>query len=444
MVSRSPDLPQEFDRLSREFTSIGQNQNYYENIKEFKENIGISILIGLRDAAWDEDLYREYEHFDAFQRSLLRSVTELDVSKFRDIIQERIYLTPFHFEYHFPHNSSAKVEIKVDPADVPPSNIHVIIGRNGAGKTQLLNSMSDVICNGDLGDGSPRVLFYDENEKKIKGERAFSNIISVAFSAFDEFEGHFQSKKTKSGINYTYIGLRKVHTSDSGKTSIRIKSPREQKGDFIDSILICLRSSRKPRWRAAMRILENDPLFSELKLEGLADLPQDEIAASAGNIFESSSSGHKIVLLAMTRLVELVSERTLVLIDEPESHLHPPLIASFVRALSNLLVLRNGIAILATHSPVVVQEVPRQCVSLLFRSGNEVVVERPNMETFAENVSALTSHIFRVELTESGYYEIIRRIVRDYESLEEASIEFNDKLGAEGRALLRAMWKERQ
>jgi predicted ATP-dependent endonuclease of OLD family len=76
--------------------------------------------------------------------------------------------------------------------------------------------------------------------------------------------------------------------------------------------------------------------------------------------FNTLSSGHKIVLLTMTRLVELVEQRTLVLIDEPEAHLHPPLLSSFVRALSALLKRRNAVAIIATHSPVVLQETPRR------------------------------------------------------------------------------------
>ncbi len=39
------------------------------------------------------------------------------------------------------------------------------------------------------------------------------------------------------------------------------------------------------------------------------------------------SSGHAIVLLTVTKLVARVEEKTLVLIDEPESHLHPPLLS---------------------------------------------------------------------------------------------------------------------
>ena len=98
----------------------------------------------------------------------------------------------------------------------------------------------------------------------------------------------------------------------------------------------------------------------------------------------------------MTKLVELVSERTLVLIDEPEAHLHPPLAASFIRALSALLATRNGLAILATHSTVMLQEVPQDCVWLLFRTGATIEVERPQIETFAETLGVLTREVFRL------------------------------------------------
>jgi len=41
-------------------------------------------------------------------------------------------------------------------------------------------------------------------------------------------------------------------------------------------------------------------------------------------ILSRMSSGHAVVLLTITRLVATVEEKTLVLLDEPESHLHPP------------------------------------------------------------------------------------------------------------------------
>ncbi|PJN92440.1 hypothetical protein CNY89_29680, partial [Amaricoccus sp. HAR-UPW-R2A-40] len=71
------------------------------------------------------------------------------------------------------------------------------------------------------------------------------------------------------------------------------------------------------------------------------------------------SSGHAIIILTLTQLVAQVQEKSLVLMDEPESHLHPPLLSAFIRSLSRLLHRQNGVAIIATHSPVVLQEIPR-------------------------------------------------------------------------------------
>lgn len=173
---------------------------------------------------------------------------------------------------------------------------------------------------------------------------------------------------TRSGIEYTYVGLKKrIRKGDERATGN--KNEADLQKDFVESTLRCLRSASRPRWQAAMRLLEADPLFAALRLSDLPNLPANEIEGRAGELFESASSGHKVVLLTLTQLSELVSERTLVLIDEPEAHLHPPLVMAFVRALSDLLTKRNGVAILATHSPVVAQEVPASCISLMFRPG---------------------------------------------------------------------------
>jgi predicted ATP-binding protein involved in virulence len=140
----------------------------------------------------------------------------------------------------------------------------------------------------------------------------------------------------------------------------------------------------------------------------------------------------------------MVEERTLVLIDEPEAHLHPPLQASFIRALSSLLATRNGVGLLATHSPVMLQEIPKSCVWLLFRDGIHVSAERPTIETFAENLGVLTREVFRVEVTQSGYHTLLRNNVGSSESLADLFAAFNDQLGTEGRAIARTLWRRRE
>jgi len=160
-------------------------------------------------------------------------------------------------------------------------------------------------------------------------------------------------------------------------------------------------------------------------------------------IFKNLSSGHQIVLLTITRLVESVEERTLVLLDEPESHLHPPLLSAFVRSLSELLVYRNGVAIIATHSPVILQEVPKNSVWKLRRNGAEAIAERPEIETFGENVGTLTREVFGLEVTQSGFHKLLQDAVNQNQNFEQTMQMFGNELGSEARAILRALIVDR-
>ncbi|HER5980563.1 TPA: hypothetical protein VLG99_001606 [Streptococcus pyogenes] len=52
----------------------------------------------------------------------------------------------------------------------------------------------------------------------------------------------------------------------------------------------------------------------------------------------------------------------------------------------------NGVAILATHSPIILQEVQKECVYKLSRemSTDFMQAVRPSNETFAEDIGSLT------------------------------------------------------
>ena len=157
------------------------------------------------------------------------------------------------------------------------------------------------------------------------------------------------------------------------------------------------------------------------------------------NFFLGLSSGHAIVLLSITKLVEYIEEKTLVLIDEPEGHLHPPLLSAFIRAISDLLVNRNAVAIVATHSPVVLQEVPKSCVYKIKRIGAVAGVERPKKETFAENVGTLTREVFGLDVEKSGFHELLKEDVLSGLSYEQVINEYDKQIGFEGKLILQSM-----
>lgn len=430
------ELPNDshFKKLDKNYCSLGQEQSYYEELMSLPALVRNDILKSLRDCVYDPKIYEDFKSERGFQTSLLRGMSTRNVEKsFRNILAGNVELTPYHFQFHLTNDIDCVLDITVKPESSPPTNVHVIIGRNGVGKTRLLSGIADELTNNKEAstmslNGS--ITFPNEDEE----EGRFANLITVVFSAFDEFTP-IKARYVKGDIRYQYVGLKKYLEKDTQTEVLKFKSNSDLKKDFKTSLEICLATQRLERWIEAIRILNSDPIFSEYELDEVAvrEAAIDEITT----IFSKLSSGHKITLLSITKLVELVEERTLVLIDEPENHLHPPLLASLTRALSNLLIKRNGVALIATHSPVVLQEVPASCVTIVDRVRSKFGFYKPEIETFAENVGTLTREVFKLEVQDSGFHKMIvdHLADNDYESLLEV---FDDQIGMEGRAIARS------
>lgn len=441
-----PKIPKEFESLPEEFFSLGQDVAYYESLNQISLEIKDKILVGLRDMALDNDLFEKALEEKVTGQSLLRSVSRQSVSgQLHRVANGGARLTNYSFAFSVApteNENSVRFMFEVYPESTPPTNIHVLIGRNGVGKTHHLNLMTEALVfdskenKGKFSRNSDNVNFHEGRFN----EKIFDTIVSVTFSAFDPFDPIKIDKDNSKGVRYHYIGLKDIGDSNSSK-SIRPKSPNDLAEEFLESIkLISNQAVKLNRWKNSLKILESDPVFESMELLSSIKLNNEmKRWDRLINKFNRMSSGHKIVLLTITRLVELVEERTLAIIDEPEAHLHPPLLSAFIRALSDLLFDRNGVAIIATHSPVVLQEVPRYCVWKIRRSGLYTEIERPEIETFAENVSVLTREVFGLEVTESGFHSMLVKSVRTGRSYEAILDEYQGQMGQEGRAILRQL-----
>jgi predicted ATPase len=392
-----PRLPQTFEQLSDQFFSLGQDTSYYSAIGSLGPQVSQQLPTALRDVVSDEALYRRALNEDAMGVSLLRSVTERSIEgQFRRILSGGVALTPYGFRYEGPAPQEegidrVSLDFDVEPESRPPTNIHVLIGRNGVGKTYLLNGMTRALVSpreDTDGDGvfTSSEVFFDTAH-----DIPFANIVSITFSALDDFALIPERRNVTRGVRYSNVGLRKRIKNKNNEWVTITRDPSELAEEFSASAELCAIGEKAARWEHALSTLEIDPLFAEADVARLVNFESEErIAARARRLYNRLSSGHKIVLLTITKLVEKVEEKTLVLMDEPEAHLHPPLLSAFVRALSDLLINRNGVAIIATHSPVVLQEVPKSCVWKIVRHGSAARADRLEIETFAENVGVLT------------------------------------------------------
>ncbi|MEV6653908.1 ATP-binding protein [Streptomyces sp. NPDC051219] len=408
--------------------------------------------------------------------SQLRSVEPQTVEvQFRRIARGGTRLTAYHFDYVAPTGTAlqdttthvGRLFFSVTPHSWPPTNIHVLIGRNGVGKTTLLGNIGEAVVN-------PAAEASDVGEIVWAGDGSgsFTNVVSVTFSAFDPAQESVEAEAGGNGedrhpqvrgwdggkdvpgdqtppadpvetpVSYTYVGLAKVDVF--GRPTRERKSYDDLSAEFSKSVEEVTAAGRVGRWIAALDVLSSDPHFYESPIHAFARSMQrrttfhERDEKKAREIFSGLSSGHAIVLLTITRLVETVAEQSLVLLDEPEAHLHPPLLASFVRALSDLLTDRNGVALIGTHSPVVLQEVPRSCVWKVSRWDRHPP-QRPDLETYGENVGVLTHEIFGLEVRESGFHAEIAKAVDELGSYEQVLDRFRGQLGGEAKGLVRIL-----
>lgn len=439
-------LPKNFDHLPKTYFSVGQSEYYYESIKELGDQTRVYILEALRDMAFNLTIFKNVKNLDVTKISLMREISGFEIeNQFNRIASGHSRQTKFKFEYTYPceHNDKpAKINFKVIPNSNPPTNIHVVVGRNSVGKTFLIKNIIKSIYEpndkkyGRLKSLNEETGYYRSASSK---NQTFANIICVSFSPFDNYSDIRELLKLKKKIPFSYVGL---NESEKEISSVY----NEFTNAFIDSLEKCRNNYKKRELLSnAIDILETDPIFEKSNIKELLSNYEKPLDNNLANkTFSKLSSGHKMIILTVTNLVEKLVEKSFVILDEPENHLHPPLLSAFLQALSYLLIEKNGVALVATHSPVILQEVPKSCIWKITRQGYEVIPSRLSIESYGSNIGLLTREVFGLEVRKSGFQKKIDSEVNAGKSYGQIIEEFNCELGDEAIALLNTLIKIRE
>lgn len=241
-------LPEEFRSLSDKYFSLGQDDTYFEALNELGDEYRDHILSALNEISIDDDLYERSVEEKVTRISLLRNVSKLNIKEqYRRLARGEARLTAYNFSYKLPKFRGSKlkpptIDFNVTPNLQPPTNLHVIIGRNGVGKTHILRSMTRSLLD------TPSALngrFSIQDEDVKDAEDMFSNLVSVTFSAFDPFENIPERKDATEGIRYSYIGLQRRQAKD-GKQRLP-KSTEMLANEFVKSAQSCLSGGRRKK-----------------------------------------------------------------------------------------------------------------------------------------------------------------------------------------------------
>lgn len=390
--------------------------------------------------AYDLSLLKKYGEQKVVKHSLMRYISKHTcVNQFHRISKGNAVLTPYDFDYIVKQKDEylgdLRLEFSVRPDSLPPTNIHAIIGSNGTGKTTLIKSMIKSICNSDTSGGEFAYAASDEDELEY-----FESVMCISFSPFDNYSD------VESFENFKYIGVRKEYSEaghEDGHGQINLLDDIRRK--FLESYRNCMANKTKRNdWLETVKMFgdEGDYLFSTYNFADMAcnkSVLSYEDTREIEKIFDSLSAGHKEVLSIITRCIDQLAEKTILFVDEPENHLHPPLLSTMIRGISQMLIKRNGVAIISTHSPIVLQEIPSSCVWILNRQDNYLFGNRPEIETFGTNIGVLTNEVFGYEVKKSGFNMMLKKSVDKCETYEEVLQEFNNQLGNEARSMVRIL-----
>lgn len=410
--SETAKLDPEFKTLDENYLSLGQSLDFYRDLRKAmgSREKAQDVLSALNDACLYPDTAAKFQHLSWYTNSLLRTnEAQLSFSLGGRVLQSRKPAADWSFNYdcEIPGADEAiRLSFNFDKADKAPGRMCALIGRNGVGKTSIMANMALDLT--DLNETSG--FLRDRRDKeKFEGNRPlFTRIMALSFSAFDEFERPVASDE----ISYIYCGAK-----DEDNRTTKSDLVKKHKTFFAK----VQERKRMADWRDQVEFILGDDADVSAYEEFLSS---NEERPPAGSL----SSGQTMLIYCVTALLAYISPNTLILFDEPELHLHPNAVAQLMAILHDLTKEYDCYAILATHSALVIQDIPGKRVQKLVRHGNLTSAKELGRETFGEDLALLNEEVFETANVEYHYKHILKRLHRT-KTVDEIVQLFDGRLG---------------
>lgn len=418
------ELPDVFTSLNDNYCSLGQSNSYYENLRSsLSLDIANIYLEAVNDLAINRGMVPNFESTPGYQNSVIRSSEAQKALRegakiFKGLDNESVFRFNFSTQIG---NATKKHSINFDFSEdsLLPYRIKVIIGRNGTGKTQYITRLASSLSG-----------YQKQGEFSTPFLPPFSRVIAVSYSLFDRFARPAQTKT----FSYYYCGFHsgKGFLTDN-QVNTRLKSALNtlEKIDrlnlyqeFLSSIL------SEDLWNEMSYIVDN-------RKPGGVTLFDDEGSSRF-------SSGQIILILNLAEVLAYITEDSLLIIDEPETHLHPNSISLFINILNRILTKYSSYAIFATHSPQVLQEVPSKDIYVLDRIEDTPIVTNLPIETFGENLNTITEQVFQTISNDEYYRTFFKRKAKQkgYKTISKAFTERSLPLSLNAKIYLQSLYEE--
>lgn len=272
--------------------------------------------------------------------------------------------------------------------------LNVIIGANGVGKTRALLAIAKSML--------------ERSTKRAFRHSRYSNSV-IAFS----HEAQRWRSIRKSAFKHVPLGITRP---DWGKlpaatqeisllpdNSFSLSTLNNIIKKIIDTRYLYLKMVGQPP-----KIYSLDQLAKKPEKCARIDLSAEYKYIDAFGLEHPLSSGQRALICFCFNVVLHCRPRSLLLIDEPENHLHPRFISLLMQTLHSVLLATESVAIVATHSPFIVREVDKMGVLILqANEDNLPLLFRPSLQTLGGDVSLISDFVFEDLNVRKGYQESI-------------------------------------
>lgn len=317
-----------------------------------------------------------------------------------------------------------------------PKRVSILIGENGVGKSQLLRKIALAAIK-----GTDEISECDEAENTIN--RVLINRL-LAFSPTNESKSVFPSDKIiKSKIWYRRFSLNRTPSrrNDINTNDIIIELARSNENirglsrfEIFEKAILNLRNyfelalPLKGSNRQPLYIRDLNDYSEERRLQNFraVDLSKDPVRYIQGKS-HPLSSGEISFIRFCSQICANIENGTLVLLDEPETHLHPAFINKFFAILDTLLSLTGSSAIIATHSVYFIREVFKEQVTVLRKGENGILqLEKPRLSTFGANIGNISYFVFGESEPTDVLLRVKRKILKEKMSWSEVYNKYKD------------------
>jgi predicted ATPase len=423
-----------FRSLGHGYCSLGKRLGFYRNLQGLGTEFARTFLVALRDAAFDQDIWNAFAGDVLFEDSLLRDKSE--AIEIRDAVPT-LFGIAHQFVDHFRYSvqlpgpgTQHRISFDFVKRGHLPHRVMLLVGPNGTGKTQLLANLAIAltgVTRDETGEQSEQKAVSGLTKRRRAGTieplPSIYQVLALSFNAFDKFE--IPRLHPDAQIRYTYNGIRGLDGSVLSE----------------DGLLVAIREAldKMGSERRAVLLSTLQRVLGPETASGLLTESAERVTTS-NSFYEQRSAGQRIVLNILTHLVANLRERSLVLLDEPETHLHPSLSTTLISEILRLLDQFTSFAVIATHSPIIAQQVPSDHIRVLRRVEDGVEIGTPRIECFGENLSEISNVLFETREFERDYTSVIDLLLRVNDNdPDRVEALFPRGLGSNARTYLRSM-----